>query len=125
MRVSEPFSPLIVAFMAFTSTSDKQYRVYSSKEKFTVVDADTAYEAIAASGIENPYKLIHIIPNMESILKESQLKVLKQPLETLESDTEASAEHVEPAETAIAEAPPVEQASVEQPPVDEVHPARE
>lgn len=77
MRVVEPFSPLIVALMVFTSTNQKQYRVYSSEEEFVVVDADTASEAIVLSGIEKPFKLFHIIPNTEAILKDSQLRIVK------------------------------------------------
>jgi hypothetical protein len=103
MRKVETFSPLIIAFMAFTATSDKQYRVYRAPDDFITVEANTASEAIAASGIEKPYKLFHIIPNLGTVLTESQLKVVTPVIEESEPAEKPQAELQAEAPTQVAE----------------------
>ena len=88
MRVPEPFSPLITVYKALAVDNDKLYRVYTSESEFIMVEADTAGEAIAASGIEHPHKLFHILPHTETFLTESQLKIIKKPEEITEAATE-------------------------------------
>jgi hypothetical protein len=69
----QPFEPLGFAHKALP---DKQscYRVYSSDTEFVEVDADSAYEAMAKSGLRNPIRIQRYSLRRLSVLQDGMLQ---------------------------------------------------
>jgi hypothetical protein len=49
------------------------YKVYTSKDEFVFVNADTAFEAIMKSGHKNPYKLERVGLVKKSLFSEKEV----------------------------------------------------
>lgn len=72
-RKKETFSQLSIPKASLTEDGEDYYLVYKNSEEFIKIKSDTAFSAIALSGIENPYKVIHHINNTNIILQEGAL----------------------------------------------------
>lgn len=64
--------------MKLKDKGDKHYLVYKSPTEFVEVEANTAQEAIDASGIERPHKVRHIVRDLEGVLRQSMLEKIEE-----------------------------------------------
>jgi hypothetical protein len=81
MPKDEPFSALNIPVMRYINNEESIYDVYTDKNTFVTVKADTAAEAIEKSGIAEPYKLFHNINSIKTILGDNEIILYKQEQE--------------------------------------------
>lgn len=67
------FTPLPMSVMSLAKKSDRHYKVYKNPQEFVLVEAEMAYEAIEKSGISHPYKVEHLLYEVEGIKNPEEL----------------------------------------------------
>lgn len=72
-RSKEEFGILEMPMMRLKERSDKRYKVYKNLSESVEVEANTAQEAISASGVEKPYKVVHLVMDLNGVLEQSML----------------------------------------------------
>jgi hypothetical protein len=72
-KSKDEFGMLDVPVMRLKERSDKRYRVYKTPTETVDVEANTAQEAISLSGIENPYKVLHLVMSLDGVISQSML----------------------------------------------------
>ncbi|MFN7095879.1 MAG: hypothetical protein ACK4M7_10990 [Burkholderiales bacterium] len=73
MSNNKNFTPLPMSIIGRACKNDKHYRVYKDTKEFVLVEADMAYEAIEKSGIAQPYKVEHVLYEIEGIKSPNEL----------------------------------------------------
>lgn len=64
----ESFENLNIPHKAIPNLSKTQYRVYKSAADFVVAEAENAQDAIKASNVENPLKVVRHDPTRDNVL---------------------------------------------------------
>lgn len=101
-RKDEEFGALDVPKMSLKDKSEKRYLVYRDASDFVEVEANTAQEAISASQVKNPYKVLRIVKDLGKVLDQSMLEKIENG--TVETE-EVVAPEAAASETAAPEAP--------------------
>lgn len=73
-RNNDEFGALDVPVMQLKNRSDTRYLVYSTPDEYIEVEANTAQDAIRLSNIEKPYKVIHIVMDLDGVLDQEELQ---------------------------------------------------
>lgn len=69
LQPPESFKNLAIPRKRVADMGESQYRVYSSKKEFVLVNAENAQGAIAASGVKDPVRVLRHIPTQSNVLE--------------------------------------------------------
>lgn len=67
------FSHLNVPILKVKGKDESHYLVFRDAKDFVKVEAETITEALAKSGIEKPYKVVHTVFDLNKVMDESML----------------------------------------------------
>lgn len=73
MQEEKVFCQLEMPMLELKDKNDRRYYVYKDSKEFVEVDADTAQDAIQQSEVSPPYKVVHMLCDLDKIMGESDL----------------------------------------------------
>lgn len=104
MVIEQNFSATRLPKLQRKKSSLNEYFVYSDKEEFKLVEAETAVDAAQKSEIENPYKVVPAHKRIADVLQNEDLEYVENDDKYDTNASEGEAEEQPAAEAQPAEA---------------------